>query len=432
MDITRRDFLKATSAVAAALGLRLPGAFGAGQTRNANDGPAVVWLQGGGCDGCSVSLLNSIHYMSVGDLLLNTINLKYHATLMAAAGADAVAAAQAAATQPGYVLVVEGSIPTAKAGRYCYLWPGLTALQGVEDFSQNAGFILAVGTCSAYGGVVGSGHNPTGVQPLQDILTGKQVINVPGCPSHPDWVVGTVAYLIAHGAAPELDAWGRPKDYFQEKVHAECPNLPDYDSQNFGLDACLYELGCKGKKTHADCPTRQWHSPEVGSFGINWCVGARSPCIGCTHHQFPDGPTAPFYDAVISAEDEPEVPGQQIPDGDPPPVEPPSDDLPSYEPPLKPGPGGKPKPKPKPKPETKPDFLPKPQGGQGAGNVEKGLTRYEKRRAYLKRKAEQESRQKRLEQERLENARRAAENTRKEYQRRMEEKHRAYQNRYKP
>src|SRR5574340_730152 len=119
MDFTRRDFLKAASALAAAFGARLPEGFGATNSGKANKGPSVIWLTAAGCSGCSVSLLKSIFYMRADELLLETINLKYHPTLMAAAGPNAVAAAQAARGQAGYVLVVEGSIPTGAAGRYC-------------------------------------------------------------------------------------------------------------------------------------------------------------------------------------------------------------------------------------------------------------------------------------------------------------------------
>jgi hydrogenase small subunit len=53
-------------------------------------------------------------------------------------------------------------------------------------------------------------------------------------------------------------------------------------------------LGCKGKKTYSDCPMRRWNSSGPGQFGVNWCIGARSPCLGCVNPTFPDG-MSPFY-----------------------------------------------------------------------------------------------------------------------------------------
>ena len=52
MSVSRRDFLRATSALAAAFGLRAigPGAVWAGEEK-----AAVVWLHAQGCTGGSVS-----------------------------------------------------------------------------------------------------------------------------------------------------------------------------------------------------------------------------------------------------------------------------------------------------------------------------------------------------------------------------------------
>ena len=51
---------------------------------------------------------------------------------------------------------------------------------------------------------------------------------------------------------------------------------------------CLRAKGCRGKETHADCPTLMWN-------GINnWCIGSDAPCSGCTEPLFYDG-SVPLY-----------------------------------------------------------------------------------------------------------------------------------------
>ena len=300
MKITRRDFLKASGAVVVALSVTTSGLIKLQKVMALEGGQPVVWLQGQSCTGCSTSLLNSIYYTTIDDLLLNTIDLEYHPTVMAAAGDLAVSAAEAAYDKGGYVLVVEGAIPTAEGGRYCYLWPGMTALEGVKTFSQNAAFIMAVGTCAAYGGIPGGSPNPTKAEGVSEILGRKtEVINIPGCPAHPDWIVGTIAHLLTYGEAPKLDTLGRPKDYYQGKIHSNCPNRKKFHEQRlFAKElselACLDKLGCKGKETDADCPIRKWNSPAQGEYGVNWCIGARNPCQGCTDPGFPDS-MSPFY-----------------------------------------------------------------------------------------------------------------------------------------
>ena len=77
-----------------------------------------------------------------------------------------------------------------------------------------------------------------------------------------------------------------------EKSPKTCQRRADFDAArfaaNFGEPGCLYELGCKGPVTFADCPTRMWNS------GTNWCIGAGSPCHGCVEPDFPDR-LSPLY-----------------------------------------------------------------------------------------------------------------------------------------
>lgn len=299
MKIKRRHFLQSATAVAAALGLNASGllklqkAFG---LESADGGLPVVWLQGQSCGGCSISMLNSYFYMDIGDLLLNVVDMEFHPNVMAGCGNLSIAAAERAYRNGGYVLVVEGSIPMAADGDYCHLWPGLTALKGVERFAKRAAHIMAVGACASFGGMVSGQPNPTDAQGLESEYNGKTVIKIPGCPVHPDWVVGTIAYMLENEEPPPLDFHGRPEMFFQRSVHEICPynTNPRNFVQNLSEVGCLEDLGCKGPRTMADCPTRQWNGGGTGEVGINWCIGAGAPCFGCTEPDWPDG-KSPFY-----------------------------------------------------------------------------------------------------------------------------------------
>ena len=296
--LTRRDFIKATSAVLAAFGVQGSGLLKLREAAGleAEDGGApVLWLQAQCCSGCSISLLNSISVKSIDDLLVNDLDLQFHPTLMAAAGSRAVAAAEKTYRRGGYVLVVEGSIPQGAGGAYCRLWSGLSASKAIERYTSRASLILAVGTCAAFGGIASGNPNPTEAEGLEDEYDGKRVVRIPGCPSHPDWVVGTIAYVLANGKAPTLDTWGRPTQYFQSRVHDRCPLRSTEEAGVLGQIGCLEELGCKGKITRADCPSRKWNASAQGGVGVNWCIGAGAPCYGCTEPGFPDG-MSPFYE----------------------------------------------------------------------------------------------------------------------------------------
>jgi hydrogenase small subunit len=119
MELTRRDFLKIASASALALGLNSAQLTRVERALADASSPPVLWLHGMACTGCSVSLLNAVN-PTIDQVLLNTISLKYHPTLMTAAGDMAVAAARSTAAAGGHILVVEGAIPTANGGRYCF------------------------------------------------------------------------------------------------------------------------------------------------------------------------------------------------------------------------------------------------------------------------------------------------------------------------
>lgn len=300
MRVSRREFLKVAAAAVAA-GHLAPAALA--ELRNVLRGegaPRVVWLQGAGCDGCAISFLNSIHYATADELLVNTLDVEFQSNLMAAAGDLAISAGQAAAADPGYVLIVEGAIPTGAEGKYCSLWAGMSMAEGLQLFAANAAFIIALGACASYGGVSSGAPNPTEAKGVGEILVDDpRLINIPGCPAHPDWLVGTVTYLLVNGSVPPLDAHRRPLQYFGERIHDNCFKRRKYCGEAVLADqlsdiGCMEYLGCKGKHTYSDCPIRKWNSGGAGEYGVNWCVGARSPCLGCVNPSFPDG-MSPFY-----------------------------------------------------------------------------------------------------------------------------------------
>jgi hydrogenase small subunit len=303
MRLTRREFIKAHAGAAAALGLTASGLLRLENVLAAEGAPPVVWLQAQDCTACTMSLLDTVRYATADSLLVDTIDLDYHTTVMAAAGDLAVGAAEDALSRGGYVLVVDGAIPTADGGRYCYLWEGMTALEGVKAFAANAAWILCVGTCASYGGVCAGSPNPTGAQSVSQVIGNtSKLINLPGCPPHPDWMVGTIAYLLAQGAAPQLDSNRRPTGYYGERIHEECPLHDRYYEEGifahyFSGTGCLRKLGCRGPDTRADCPQRRWNASDTGP-GVNWCIGAGAPCYGCTEPTFPDG-MSPFYTSTL-------------------------------------------------------------------------------------------------------------------------------------
>jgi len=271
----------------------------------------VIWLQGAGCSGCSISVLNAVS-PRIQNLLLDELvpghqlNLMFHATIMAGQGEPVIEVLKDTEKnrKGGYILVVEGAIPTAESGAYGSIGERagkhLTVQQSVEELGKNAMLAIALGTCAAYGGIPAAKPNPTACKGVKTVFDEKgietPVVNIPGCPVHPDWFIGTVSVILFSGAqALDLDQLGRPRLFFGQLIHENCPRRADFDkgkfAQKLGEPGCLYKLGCKGHYTYADCPVRQWNN------GVSWCVKAGSPCLGCVEPEFPDG-TSPMYEKI--------------------------------------------------------------------------------------------------------------------------------------
>ena len=118
--VSRRDFMKFCTAVAVTMGF---GPAFATDVAAALTGkrPSVVYLHEAECTGCSEALLRTASPF-IDDLILDTISLDYHETIMAAAGEAAEGALEQAVSNPdGFIAVVEGAIPTADNGQYGYI-----------------------------------------------------------------------------------------------------------------------------------------------------------------------------------------------------------------------------------------------------------------------------------------------------------------------
>jgi len=296
LKLTRRQFLKIFGASAVGAGITsiyqplIIDALASGSEKT-----PVIWLQGSGCNGCSISLLNTVH-PKISEVLLQVISLRYHPTLMAATGRTAfdVIYEVAEKYKGEYILVLEGGIPTRDGGIYClageHNGEHLSLTQALDKFVPQAKVLIAVGTCAAFGGIPAGNPNPAQVKGFAE-YTKKPVINISGCPSHPDWVVGTLVHVLMFGI-PELDKHGRPKLFYGKSLHENCPNHSFFASAKFAKklseDGCLVELGCKGPLTYADCPLRRWNA------GVNWCIGSGTGCIACTEPGFPDR-ASPMY-----------------------------------------------------------------------------------------------------------------------------------------
>ena len=292
---SRREFLKMGTGLAAMMGLgplAAPEMARALEKMVAKQAP-VLWLQGQSCSGCSVSFLNTAH-PDPAEVLVRYISLLFHSTISSATGHVAMDVINKAIDKGGLILVVEGSIPRGM-DKACVVGHEPVSRQ-VLRAARAADAVVALGSCAAFGGIPAAQGNPTGAVDVPAFLSSggvkKPVVRLPGCPTHPDWLVGTLAHILRFGLPP-LDALGRPKMFYGRLVHDTCPRFADYERENFAMkfgdDGCLFKLGCQGPITYADCTLRYWNR------GANTCIKAGAPCIGCASENFARSADYSFY-----------------------------------------------------------------------------------------------------------------------------------------
>jgi len=300
--VSRRAFLKYCTAMASLMALPPSMGRALAETLRAARRPSVIYLSFQECTGCAESLTRAFS-PSVESLLFNVISLDYQDTLMAAAGHRAEEArAQAMKDNDGeYLVIVDGAIPTADGGVYG-MAAGRTYLDVMQEVGKGAAAIICLGTCSSFGGIPMAKPNPTGARPVSEIISGKPIVNISGCPPVPEVITGTLFQYVSMGKLPELDELGRPKVFFGNSIHDRCYRRPFYDEGKFAKTFddegarngwCLYELGCKGPTTYNACATVKWNG------GTSFPIESGHGCIGCSEPEFWD--KGSFYAPLSSA-----------------------------------------------------------------------------------------------------------------------------------
>jgi [NiFe] hydrogenase small subunit len=295
--VSRRDFMKFCTFLTATMGLsssfvpKVAEVFAQPSQR-----PPVIYLHFGECTGCTEALIRTM-YPWIDQLVLETLDIAYHETIMAAAGHQAEEALHNAVTKykGKFICVVEGGIPTKFNGGYGKVG-GKSFMQIAKEVCPQAAGVICIGQCSAYGNIPAAKPNPGGYKGVGEVL-GIKTVNIAGCPPNPINFVGTVVNYLLLGKLPALDNLGRPVFAYGQTIHDNCPRRGHFENQEFvtefgseeaALGYCLYKVGCRGPETYNNCSIVKFNG------GTSWPVEAGHPCIGCSQPEFWDKFT-PFY-----------------------------------------------------------------------------------------------------------------------------------------
>ena len=294
--LSRRTFMKSCVALTAVLGLpptMLDTVVKAAETKEL---PTVIWLHGHECTGCSEAFIRSSSPFT-SDVILNMIALEYDDTLSAASGVALEGHLQEliAGKKGQYILAVEGGVPLDEDGIYCMVG-GKTFKHQLKEVAEGAAAIIAYGSCSSWGGIQAAKPNPTNTVAVNDVVSGKPIIRVPGCPPIPEVMTGVIMSYALFGQIPPLDSQGRPKQFYGNRIHDTCYRRAFFDSglfvEEFDDDAskagwCLYKVGCRGPETYNSCGNLRWWN------GLSYPIQSGHGCIGCSEKGFWDNDT--FY-----------------------------------------------------------------------------------------------------------------------------------------
>jgi hydrogenase small subunit len=263
----------------------------------------VLWLQGGACSGNTMSFLNAEEPTVIELVTDFGINILWHPSVGLEIGEQVTDLMNdlIKGKKQLDIFVFEGSVVqgpnnTGTMNYFC----DRPMKDWVKELAAVAAYTVAIGDCATWGGIPAVPPNPsesTGMQFHKQKLGGflganyksrggLPVINIPGCPAHPDWIT-QILVAISTGRIKDvlIDEYHRPKTFFTDFVQTGCPNVNNFAQKidgHFGKrGGCLfYEVGCRGPMTRASCNRILWNR-QASKTRVN------HPCLGCTEPGFP-------------------------------------------------------------------------------------------------------------------------------------------------
>jgi len=261
----------------------------------------LLWFQSGSCGGCTLSTLGSQSPDFLTALENIGIELLWHPSLSDFADKDLISVLKSIINDEITIDIfcLEGSVIQGPngSGKFHYLsGTGEPAHKWIKQLAEKAKMVLAIGSCAAFGGIPAAGGNhieATGLQYFNEdnnkgllandfkSIAQFPVINIAGCPTHPDWVINTLSMIAADSLTlEELDEFSRPRFYTDYLVHHGCPRNEFYEfkaaAEKMTDMGCLMEnMGCLGTQARADCNINYWN-------GSGSCLKGGFACINCT------------------------------------------------------------------------------------------------------------------------------------------------------
>ncbi|MBU0924937.1 Ni/Fe hydrogenase [bacterium] len=249
---------------------------------NSKQKPTVVWFQAITCNGNTHSLLSA--NASRLELFFDSFNLIYHPSLTIEKTLDDIL------TQNEKIdfLLIEGAITSNEK---FFSISNDSTFNLLNKLSSKSKYIIAVGSCASNGGMHAKFTQNDDIYGISDSINEQtinklehSIINLTGCPVHPEWILQTLFTLKNYGKM-QLDEQKRPKELYSTLAHHGCTRNEYFEWKVEGAfgekEGCLfYDQGCRGPMTHSSCNKILWND-------ISSKTRVGMPCIGCTESDFP-------------------------------------------------------------------------------------------------------------------------------------------------
>lgn len=266
----------------------------------------LFWMQCGGCGGDTWSFFNAQSPDAIEFFKAHNVDVLWHPSTSSMLPDELKALMDRiiSGNQQLDILCVEGTVLRGPEGTGEFdEMLGIPKMEIVESLAGRARYVLALGTCAAFGGISAGGIvEGTGLQfkgwDIGGLLGegylsrgGLPVINLPGCPCHCNIIVGTVDAIV-QGKPPQLSQLNTPLEWYGIMVHQGCTRNEYHEyrveEKVFGEKGCLFfHMGCHGPLATGPCNKLLWNRRSSKTR-----VGV--PCFGCTRPDFPQ--PYPFFE----------------------------------------------------------------------------------------------------------------------------------------
>lgn len=247
-----------------------------------NKKPTLVWFQAITCNGNTHSFLSANSNRL--EIFLENFEIIYHPSLTINSSLNDILNEYEIID----FLLIEGAI---SSNEYIFSISNNSTNNLLEKLALKSKYLICVGSCASFGGIHAKFSQNSEIFSVKKALEkvnlknlNEQIINLSGCPVHPEWILQTLFILKTFGKI-SLDEFSRPKELYSTFAHHGCTRNEYFEWKvegEFGQkEGCLfYNQGCRGPMTHSSCNKILWN--EISS---KTRVGM--PCIGCTEIDFP-------------------------------------------------------------------------------------------------------------------------------------------------